>query len=126
MRRAIDVTPGVPGAGIAGLFYLASALLMPVLELVRARRGDTPRRRPAFIARQVLLAVCMLGGIWLIGWILGSLLTVRSIAAATPGMSLDPMRPQVIGRVTVILTVGTLVIVLTAVEILRLVVRRKR
>jgi hypothetical protein len=119
------VTPGVPGAGIAGLFYLASALLMPAWELVRARRGDT-RRPSAFIARQVLLAVCMLGGIWLIGWMVGSLLTVRSIAAATPGMSLDPMRPQVIGRVTVILTVGTLVIVLTAVEILRLVFRRKR
>jgi hypothetical protein len=76
---------GIPGAGIGGLFYLLSALLMPIRALRgrwRAEREDGVRE----VRRQVLMAMAILGGIWLTGWLLGFVL-VRAGVLTVPAVS---------------------------------------
>ncbi len=51
------MTVGIPRAGIGGLFYLASALWMPVQESWNAVRGKSTPKRRALVARQFLLTV---------------------------------------------------------------------
>ena len=65
---------GLPGAGLGGLFYLASALLMPFRALRKSWR-DEREGRMAEVRQQVLIAATILGAIWLTGWILGLILT---------------------------------------------------
>jgi hypothetical protein len=119
------MTAGVPGAGIGGLFYLAAALLAPAWEGCRAlARRERRVHPPWFVARLAVLALLMLGGIVVVGWLLGLLLTSPSLlgqganAPAAAGAA-----PQFIARAAVLLTVGTLVAVLAGVEVLRLALR---
>lgn len=66
------MTAGIPGTGIGGMFYLISALLMPVHEfsifLFRRRRSSKKRWRTAF--KQAGNALGVIIGIWITGWIL--------------------------------------------------------
>jgi len=48
------MNPRIAGAGIGGLFYILSALWMPVCELWRLRRGDA--RRSALGGEQFAIA----------------------------------------------------------------------
>ena len=51
--------PGMPGFGIASLFYVAAALLAPFNELIHLRRGtSTPERRRVVVA-QFLVAIAI-------------------------------------------------------------------
>ena len=74
---------GIPGAGIGGLFYLLSAFSLP-FRLVRRRwRGE---RRPVAgdgTWRQVGMALGIVGGIWLTGWMLGLIVMLAFIRAAS-------------------------------------------
>jgi preprotein translocase subunit SecG len=113
------MTAGVPGAGIAGLFYLAGALLAPLWNLARGA-GIQPGIRPwTFVWRLALLALSMLTGIALAGLLIGLVLTSPSSIAHLRGVPHGTSTtPFFIARVTVFLTIGTLVIVLAAVEVL--------
>ena len=51
---------GLPGVGIGGLFYLASALAMPVRQLARRLRGDRSGASWPVVARQAGMAVAIL------------------------------------------------------------------
>lgn len=121
------MTAGLPGAGIGGVFYLLSALLMPVWEAVRRRRCAASRRRWGLSVRMSLLAGAMLSAIWLTGWLLGLVLIAHPemVAGAAPS-PVDAAAPQVIGRGMVALTLGTLAAVLVGVELLRLVMKGGR
>ena len=55
---------GLPGTGIGGLFYLITALLMPVVELVRLLRGLSSLERWKVAVEQWMLAVGILAGLW--------------------------------------------------------------
>ena len=66
---------GLPGTGIGGVFYLVSALLMPFLELFRTLRGESGLERWVLVARQLLMAGTIMGGMWMMGLLLGMLMT---------------------------------------------------
>ena len=113
---------GLPGSGIGGVFYLLSALWMPVHSVQRSVTGGAPKVRQAF--QQVLLAITIITMLWLTGatleWV---------IAAAQPGSSLAAVGspeaggvPQVLRAASLALTLGTLAFVLLCVQILRFVV----
>lgn len=82
------MTPGIPGTGIGGLFYMFSAAALPLREAVRRLRGDVGASRWRDIALQQVLAAGILGGMWTTGWLLGVLFDtarrpVLGAAAAT-------------------------------------------
>ena len=116
------MTVGLPGAGIGGLFYLASTLLLPARSLLRRVRGrpdQAPWRRQL---HSVLIAAGIIVALWLAGWLLGLVvpdeLLVRSGAPGTQGGR--AMR-SVIPMATFAIAVATLVGVLATVEIAHLV-----
>jgi len=114
------VNAGLPGTGIGGIFYLASALAMPLREAYRRVRGRAAGNRRV-VAVQLAIAGGILGAMWVTGRLLG-----LALAAARPiarlGTSLPPSNVLLIASVT--LALGTLVGVLVGVELLRLLVHR--
>ncbi len=114
------MTVGLPGTGIGGIFYLASALVMPFREIYRRLRG-----RPAgdwrVVTGQLAITGGVLGGMWVTGRLLGlALAAARPIGTA--GRALPP--GNVLRFVSIALAFGTLAAVLAAVELLRLWVHR--
>lgn len=71
------MTAGLPGTGIGGVFYLLSALLMPLVELVKTLRGQSSGRRWLLVIRQLALASGIVAGMWMLGILLGLLLEVQ-------------------------------------------------
>jgi hypothetical protein len=63
------MTVGVPGAGIGGLFYLASAILLPFRAGIRAARGESVAW--GAVVRQWFLAVSVIASMWVAGWLIG-------------------------------------------------------
>jgi hypothetical protein len=99
------MTPGMPGAGIGGIFYLLSAVLMPFRELYRTLRGRSSRARWLGVGRQVGLASMIGGSVWATGWFLGLLLRPRAGNGASSAE---------IARVSNVLGVGPLIAALVA------------
>ena len=62
------MTVGLPGTGIGGLFYLVTALLMPVRELGLTLRGRSNGKRWRSVVLQVALAGGIIGGLWATAW----------------------------------------------------------
>ena len=110
------MSAGLPGAGIAGVFYLASAFLMPVIELERTIRGQSSLAAWRLVLRQFMVSCAILVGIWTTGWLLGlaafprtnNLSKIASGAATTP---------QVVGESALVWSVVTLVVRVGGVEI---------
>lgn len=123
------MTPGLPGAGIGGLFYLLASAALGVRHAWQRMRGTTPQARTG----EVLLLLCMAAsialGIWLAGWFVGLLLTPDALAAVqrTPGtLASGQVRVEnAIQRAAVFAGILTLAAVLLAVETARLVTRRR-
>lgn len=59
---------GLPGVGIAGLFFIISALVMPLLEAVRTVAGHGSKQRWRAVAYNWLLAAVMVGVFVAMGW----------------------------------------------------------
>ncbi len=118
---------GLPGTGIGGLFYLVSALLMPVREAYLAAAGRSSRRSRRVVLRLSLLAGGVLGGIWLAGWLIGLVLThVPAVAAAVNAVpGLTGRSGNILKVATFGLAFATLAAVLGIVEILGAVMRRR-
>jgi hypothetical protein len=70
MRKAIDMTVGLPGTGIGGLYYFVLVLFMPLREawLTLRGRGSTERWKQVGMYWSFLLA--MLGMLWGESWLL--------------------------------------------------------
>jgi tetratricopeptide (TPR) repeat protein len=125
------MTVGLPGAGVGGIFYLLSALLMPVNAIIRQvmNRGSASpdpnhSTRWGLVWRQFATAVGIIAGLWITGWLLASYLIANpgalgSLQTAAVGQRL----PNVLKIGAVIVSFGTLAAVLVAVEIARLVVK---
>ncbi|HLB36845.1 MAG TPA: hypothetical protein VJL31_09775 [Gemmatimonadales bacterium] len=111
---------GLPGTGVGGLFYLVSALLMPLREAYRVKAGTSTRRSRTVVCRQGLMALGVLGGIWLAGWLIGLMLShVPAVAAAlnaVPGLA--GRSGNMLKVASVFLALGTLAAIVGAVEIL--------
>src|SRR5262245_42206785 len=64
MRRDIDMSAGLPGLGLSGLFALLSALGTPIIQLARPRRHRAGRRPVGPIFALSVAMVIAIVGIW--------------------------------------------------------------
>jgi Flp pilus assembly protein TadD len=116
------VIVGLPGTGIGGLFYLLSALALPLREASRRVRDRTQSIAWRVVAGQTAIAGGILAGIWVTGLLLGAVLgAVRS--PMTPGVGSHS--GSVLRTATFLLSFGTLAAVLLLVELLRLCLHRR-
>jgi hypothetical protein len=120
------MTPGLPGAGIGGLFYLLAALFSPVWETVRLLRSNRAPRQWAVVLRLFLLALSIVAAMWLTAWIVAAVFSLAPRADGGGTASSIAAIPETIGRRMALLTVSTLALVLVVVELLRLVSRSTR
>jgi hypothetical protein len=120
------MTAGVPGTGLGGLFYILAALLLPFRCLVRTLRRQRVNWGEAIKLTALALAVFL--GIWLTGLLLGIILgpTAMTLEAAA-GMSVElrARSENVLRWAAVAAGFVTLAVVLLAVQVARLVVRRR-
>jgi hypothetical protein len=119
------MTAGLPGVGIGGIFYLASALLMPLRSFAAMLTGREPHW--ALALRQASFALATLAAIWATGWTIGWLIAAFSAAPVAGAMPSAlgglPVRNAV--RTAALLgSIGTLALVLVAVQTLRLLLPR--
>jgi hypothetical protein len=110
------MTVGLPGAGIGGLFYLASTLLLPVRSIVRRLRGRPDAVNGRGQAHLVLMAIAIMGSLWLAGWLLAFVVPERMLASSSVAATAAASR-TVIPLATFGIGAGTLAMVLIAVEI---------
>ncbi len=116
------MTPGIPGTGIGGLFYLLSAAALPLREAYRRVWKGVATARWRVIALQQLLAAGILGGMWTTGWLVGELLsTARTRIVAGPSAASH----NVWRTATFALSLATLIVVVCTVELIGLWVRRR-
>jgi len=115
------MSPGLPGTGIGGLFYIWSALLMPLCEMRRRLRGNAPRRG-ALVAMQFSIALGVVTATTGVFWGLDSMLMLNAVAVHV--VTLEAAIPL---RVSAPLTtMGVLAAVLGSVQVARLVMRLRR
>ena len=110
------MTVGLPGAGIGGLFYLASTLLLPVRSIVRRLRGRPDAVSWRGQAHLVLMALAIVGSLWLAGWLLAFVVPDHMLASSSVATTASVSR-TVIPLATFGIGVATLAMVLIAVEI---------
>ncbi len=116
------MTVGLPGTGIGGMFYLLSALAMPLREARRRMQDGPGGGRWRVVAAQTAIAGGIIASMWVTGWLLGVALSavhpVVRLAAAPP-------HGNVLRTAALVLSLGTLAAVLCGVELLRLWVHRR-
>lgn len=102
---------GIPGTGMATLFYILSVFVMPLREIVRTVRGQSSWARWKLIARHLVIALAMTAAVY------G---TFRYL----PGVLLPP--DTTIGGVSALAVTGVLfVLYLTVVNLLALLIPGK-
>lgn len=112
---------GLPGTGIGGLFYIASALWMPAH---RALTGHTHEGRDwRRVLAQTGIAGGVLASLFMTGWLLGLMIAPEAAGAAGAGTSAVRSAHNLVRLVAVIGTAGLLAAVLLAVEAAHLVVQ---
>ncbi len=112
------MNPGLPGTGIGGLFYILSALWMPICEVWRRWQGDAPRRWP-LVARQFAIAVGVVAAMTGVFWALDTFVLDQVAARAAGKVYLiSSLRVSAL-----MVTSGVLVTVLGAVHLVRLCLR---
>lgn len=106
---------GLPGTGLGGLFYIGSALFMPMHRVARGagHSGRTWRRVAAQVGMALGITATLLGT----GWALGLLFTPD--AAALAGGRPAALAPVfgVLRWVAILGTLGLLALLLIAVEV---------
>ena len=118
------MTVGVPGTGIGGMFYLVSALAMPLRQAYRSLR-----RRPSagwrIVAGQTAMAGAILAAIWVTGWLVGIAITASAAIVRPPHLLAGAHPGNVLRTAALVLSAATLAAVLLGVELLRLWVHRE-
>ena len=107
---------GLPGTGIGGIFYLMTAICMPIRELPRLMRGKSSLRRWRFILKQWGMTGGIIFGFWITGWVLTLIIPANShfIHSTSTGNVLK-IKPFII-------SMSVLVVVLGIVELLQFVI----
>jgi hypothetical protein len=121
------MTAGVPGTGIGGLFYILSAVLLPIRAIWKILGGARLSLRS--VIKPTAIAVGVLAGIWATGWLLGLLfeptvITVKKISDAT--MSVRVKYENIVRWAALVAGFATLGAVLLSVQVARLLVRQKK
>ena len=116
------MTAGLPGVGIGGIFYLASAIMMPVRSLVAVVTGRRDEARWPVALRQATIAAGILGALWVTGWALGWLIvTVAPGSVLLTAAGAGPAHVRSVVRTSaLLLSFGTLATVLALVQLLHL------
>jgi hypothetical protein len=57
------MSAGLPGLGLGGLFFILSALVAPLLELIESARGNSSRAAWSRVGRQFAIAVSMIAAV---------------------------------------------------------------
>lgn len=115
------MTAGIPGVGIGGIFYLASALLMPLRSLVAVVAGRPAEARWGLALRQATLAGGILAALWVTGVALGWIITTfipQGTSIVSPGAGGAEVR-SVVKTGALLLSLGTLCAVLALVQLIR-------
>src|SRR5215207_10324596 len=111
--------PGVPGAGIGGLFYLASTLLLPFRSLMRRWRGPPDPVPSRQIWGNVAMAGGVIAGLWMVGWLLAFIVPDDVLRSHTASTGRTISARTILPVATFATSVATLFLVLGAVEIAR-------
>ena len=118
------MTAGIPGTGVGGLFYMVSGILMPFREAYRAVRGKSDARSRRLVAYQTLMALGVVAGIWVTGWLLGlEISSAPAVAAAVHGAHhvVVAHASNVVRLMAFFIAFATLALVLGAVQVARVV-----
>lgn len=107
---------GLPGTGIGGLFYLLTALLMPVVEVIQTLRGKSSVDRWQLVIRQTVLAGGIIAGLFATGWLLNH--TLPHSARVSLHVAAN-RTTRALGVTPTLLTLSTLAGILIGVELLR-------
>lgn len=120
---------GLPGTGIGGLFYLVTALIMPVFEVIQTVRGRSNPARWRFVFSTASMAIAIVAGMWAISWIIGMVLSTFSggdLVQANLGVaSKYAVRSNIARFANMVLALGILAGTLISVEVLGAVVHKK-
>jgi len=116
---------GLPGVGIGGLFYLVSAVALPLRSVWRRVRGVPDSLTTRELAWHLLIAAGIVAGIWVAGWILAFALPGGMMPRSASGASGAGAWPghSVIRAATIAAGFITLTLVLASVEFARLAFR---
>lgn len=106
---------GLPGTGLGGLFYIASAMVMPLHRVFRG--GGHDGRAWSRVAAQSAIALGIMAALFATGWALGLLLIPNPEAVATGRASLAGPGIGVLRWVALLGTVGLLGLLLFGVEV---------
>jgi hypothetical protein len=109
------MNPGLPGTGIGGLFYILSALWMPVCEIWRRCRGNATGGWP-LVARQFAIAVGVAAAMSGVFWALDSVFMLHEAAQRAAGKA---HAAQTFHLSALLTTTGVLVTLLVAVHFVR-------
>ena len=113
------MTPGVPGAGIGGLFYLASTALLPFRSLLRRLRGQPDSLTARDTMYTLAVAGSVVAGLWVTGWILALLVPDELLRSVTTSPTGAARVRTVLPVATFATAVATLLMVLIVVELAR-------
>jgi len=119
------MTVGLPGTGIGGMFYILSALAMPLTEAYRYVRGRSSSAW-GVVAGQIVITAGIIAAMGATAWLVAAALATsrRLLPTATLASSGLPAGSPV-RTAMLVLTLGTLAAVLTGVELARLWVHRR-
>lgn len=112
---------GLPGTGIGGLFYIATALWMPVHRVFS--RGSRNGRGWRRIGKQLGIALGILIALGATGWLLGVMLSLPLRDASPGGGAAAAHAARIFHLVALVGTIGILGVVLLSVELAGVVVR---
>jgi hypothetical protein len=122
---------GLPGTGLGGLFYLITALMMPLFELRLTLAGRRSLRRWRIVGLQWGIAAAILVSTWgtfeLLAYIFPHF-TLHSQAVSSNGGGFAEVRHQTsraLRIAPILISLPTLLTILLSVEALRLVAQRK-
>jgi len=118
------MTPGIPGAGIGGLFYVCSSLVLGVRHCWRRIRRQTSRDAWRGVAPLVLIAVGIALGVWMAGWLVGLFVSSDLERLSRPGSTAlfggNVQIHNALRLAAVVVGVGTLAFVMLGVELTRI------
>jgi len=100
---------GLPGTGIGGLFYVLSALWMPVAALVRMVRGGRPSNWKLAVS-QFAMALGILGAFGVIAALIGYFLpAVENALSSISLFSREASTPLSLGVAPTVITLAVFV-----------------
>jgi hypothetical protein len=111
------MSAGLPGLGLGGLFFIFSALLAPLFELVRAVQGRSTAERWRQVARQFLQAVLMIAAVE------ATLRGLYLVLGAFGSRDGEPVGATALPLAPIMVTGGLLAVVLVAAKLAELVLR---